>query len=195
MPPSATTGNEGVRAFPLELVAVRFRGQATATSRYEAARDRVGDAPWTQKVGFVERHHNGNLLVRGVFAGHYVYFDESDHAALGGATNGGVVGALAEILLGPPGRAVSLTVGAVIGSQYGRATGFGATPESLVARLRDTVPPSSSAIFAIAGRTELDELIAAVATEEAVSVVRRSLTREEERDLAASLASIPSPNG
>src|SRR5579863_10564134 len=94
MSPAARSPAGGSGSVSLELAAVRFQGQTTAVSRYEAARARSGDAPWTTRVGFVERHHDGRLLVRGVFAGHYVYVDEEDRVSQAGAAEGGATGAL-----------------------------------------------------------------------------------------------------
>jgi uncharacterized membrane protein len=190
MPPAASNSAGGSETVPLDLAAVRFHGQATAVSRYEAARERTGDAPWTRRVGFVERHHDGRLLVRGVFAGHYVYVDEDDRVSQAGAAEGGVAGALVGALLGPPGLAVGLTIGAVIGSQGGSPTDGETEPESLVARLREVVEPSSSAIVTVAPRTEIDEMLAALATD-GTSVMRRTLSTGEQSALADSLVATP----
>ena len=72
----------------IELAVVLFDGEGKAVERYADARDRssshadFGAAPaWTRDVGFVERHHNGHLLMRGMFAGHYLDVDEGDHVS------------------------------------------------------------------------------------------------------------------
>jgi uncharacterized membrane protein len=194
MTPAASSPAGGSGGGPLELAAVRFHGQATAVSRYEAARARSGDASWATKVGFVERHHDGRLLVRGVFAGHYVYVDEDDRVSEAGAAEGGVTGALVGALLGPPGLAVGLTIGAVVGSRGASPTDGEIEPESLVARLREVVEPSSSAIVTVAPRTEIDEMLAAIATDGA-SVIRRALSMPEQSALAAALVAAPVSGG
>jgi NADH:ubiquinone reductase (H+-translocating) len=190
MPPPATGKLGDGRATPLELAAVRFHGQATAASRYGTAVARVGDAPWTRQVGFVERHRNGHLLIHGTFAGHYVYFDESDHVSQPRVAEGSLAGGLIGVLLGPPGLAVGLTIGAFIGSQSGSPSDVETEPEPLLAQLREAVEAPSSAIVAIARATDIDDMVAAVATD-AASLVRRALTDQEESTLVASLASAP----
>jgi NADH dehydrogenase len=174
---------EVLETMRLELAAVSFPGQTTAASRYGTARANAGHAPWTQHVGFVERHHHGHLLVHGTFGGHYVYFDESDHMSQPGAAEG-----LLGVLLGPPGLAVGLTVGALIGSQTGAPSDVETQPEALIERLREAVKPSSSAIVALAAPGDIDDMLAALKTDTS-SVIRRALTSEQASALTASLAS------
>ena len=170
----------------VELAAVAFRGQEAAVRHYAAAKERTGDDAWTRNLGLVERHRNGRLLVRGVFAGHYVYVDENDHVSQTGAAEGGVAGGLAGALLGPPGLAIGLTLGGVIGALGGHPTDTELEPDALIARLREIVPPSSSAIVTIAPQPDVEMLLAAV-TDDSASVVRRSLTAHEQAALEASL--------
>jgi uncharacterized membrane protein len=93
-------------------------------------------------------------------------------------------------LLGPPGLAVGLTMGAFVGSQSGAPSDVEAEPATLLTQLRDAVPPASSAIVAVASADDIDDMIAAVATGKA-SVVRRALSGQEESALAESLATSP----
>lgn len=174
----------------LDLAVVRFDGQGTAVNRYAAAKERSGDAPWTREVGFVERHHNGHLLIRGVFAHHYVDVDESDHVSETGAAGGALAGGLLGVLAGPPGIAVGLVMGSLTGSLAGRPTQIEAEPDAIADQLRAVVPRSSSAIVAIAPAPEVDELLASV-SEDAQSVVRRTLSAEEEAAFEAALSATP----
>jgi uncharacterized membrane protein len=181
----------------LDLALVRFDGEGTAVNRYAEAKERPGSDPaWTQKVGFVERHHSGRLLLRGVFAGHYLDVDESDHLSEKAAGEGAAAGGLVGVLGGPPGIAVGLTLGAVIGSQAGHPTEVEAEPATLAAQLRAEVPPSSSAVVMIASAAEVDEMLAAL-TEGAQSAFRRTLSADETAALEASLSTAPpvSPQG
>jgi uncharacterized membrane protein len=182
----------------LDLAVVRFGGEGTAVERYAAARDRSTSpyardpAPrWTRDVGFVERHHNGRLLLRGTFAGHYVDVDESDDVSQQGAGEGAASGGLVGVLLGPPGIAVGLLVGAVAGAHFGGSKELEQEPQALAAGLREAVPRSSSAIVMIAAPDEVDELLAALG-DGASDVVRRTLTDEVSAALEASLSSAPS---
>jgi uncharacterized membrane protein len=181
----------------LDLAVVRFGGEATAVERYAAARDRVtsrfsrSELPqWVREVGFVERHHNGRLLIRGTFAGHYVDVDESDDVSQKGAARGAASGGILGVLLGPPGIAVGLLAGALVGSHLGGSREVEDEPQALAAALREAIPPSSSAIVAIAPAPEVDELLAAMG-EGATDVVRRTLTDDEVTALEASLRAAP----
>jgi uncharacterized membrane protein len=175
----------------LDLAVVRFDGEGTAVQRYAAAKERFGgDAPWAQRVGFVEHHHSGRMLLRGTFAGHYVDVDESDHISQTGAGEGAVAGGLIGVLGGPPGIAVGLTVGGVIGSQGGHSSDVEAEPEALADRLRTAVPRSSSAVVLIAEAPYVDEMLTALG-EGAQGVVRRTLTADQTVELETSLSGAP----
>jgi uncharacterized membrane protein len=174
-----------------ELAVVAFPGVGSATEAFIAARDRAGaNARWTREVGFVERHHDGHLVLRGVFAGHYVDVDEADHVSEPGAAEGLAVGALIGLLGGPPGFAVGLVVGALIGSQLGEPTETDPEPQLLVDQLRAAVPRSSSAIVMIAAPRDVDEMLAAIGGSGG-KVIRRRLTADEAAALQASLGGTP----
>lgn len=175
----------------LDFAAVCFDGDGTAVERFAGVRDRPGaDPPWTREVGFVEHHHNGRLLLRGTFAGHYLDVDEADHVSEKGAGEGAVAGGLIGALLGPPGLALGLLVGGLVGSQVGHPSDAETEPQELAGRLRDAVPRASSAVVLIGGAHDVDEMIAAIG-ENARETIRRSLTAEEAASLEASLGATP----
>ena len=175
----------------LDVAVAQFDGEGTAVRRYAAAREGPGtDPPWTHKVGFVEHHRNGRLLLRGTFAGHYLDVDESDRVSQKGAGEGAVAGGLVGALLGPPGLAVGLTVGAIVGSRAGKASDVEAEPEALAGQLRAAVPRSSSAIVLIADPPDVDEMIAALDAG-AQRVTRETLTADQQTALEASLSAAP----
>ncbi len=179
------------RQVSLDLAVAQFDGEGTAVQRYAAAKERSrADAPWMHQVGFVERHHNGRLLLRGTFAGHYLDVDESDHVSQRRAGEGAVAGGLVGVLLGPPGIAVGLALGGVIGSQAGDSTELEAEPEALAAQLRAAVPRSSSAVVLIAPAPDVDEMLAALG-DAAQGVVRRTLAAHQAAELEASLSMAP----
>ncbi len=175
----------------MDLAAVQFDGQGTAVTRYAAAKARSGDASWTRRVGFVERHNNGNLLIRGVFAGHYVDVDEGDHISEIGGGEGALAGGLLGVLAGPPGIAVGLLAGAVIGSRHGPPTDTEPEPEALADELRAVVPPATSAIVAIGSAPEIDGMLASV-SDGARSITRRTLSEPEQKALEEALDAAPS---
>jgi uncharacterized membrane protein len=175
----------------LDAAVALFDGETTAVKRYAAARDRsASDASWMQKVGFVERHHGGHMLLRGTFAGHYLDVDESDHVSQKGGAEGAVAGGLVGVLLGPPGIALGIMIGGVVGAEAGTPTEVEADPEALAEQLRAAVPKSSSAIVLIAEPSDVDEMVAALG-EGAETIERRTLTGEEEARLQASLSAAP----
>jgi uncharacterized membrane protein len=181
----------------LEVAVILFTGEGEAVKRYADARDRstqpgtLGEAPaWTRDVGFVERHHSGHLLLRGVFAGHYLDVDENDHVSQKGTAEGAVGGAIVGLLGGPPGIAVGFLAGALIGAQHGQPSDAETEPEALAAQLREAIPPSSSAIVMFAPGAEIDEVLGLLG-DAAANVVRRVLSSEETASLEASLESAP----
>jgi uncharacterized membrane protein len=181
----------------LDLVVVRFGGEGTAVERYTAARERVtsrlsgsSTPQWTQDVGFVERHQNGRLLVRGTFAGHYVDVDEGDAVSQKGAAEGAASGGILGVVLGPPGMAVGFLVGALVGAHLGGGKEVEDEPQALAAALREAIPASSSAIVMFAPAPEVDEFLAALG-EGATDVVRRTLGEDEVTALEASLRAAP----
>jgi uncharacterized membrane protein len=174
----------------LDVAVVRFEGEGTAVKRYADAKERSAAAPWTQQVGFVERHHNGRLLLRGTFAGHYLDVDESDRVSQKGAGEGAAVGGLVGVLAGPVGIAVGLLVGGLIGQHAGGSPELQAEPETLAERVRDAVPRSSSALVMIADGSDVDEMLAALG-DGASDLTRRTLDDGEQAALEASLADAP----
>jgi uncharacterized membrane protein len=175
----------------LEFALARFEGQGTAVESYAAAKGRSGpDAAWIQQIGFVEHHHNGRLLLRGTFAGHYLDVDENDRLAQTGAGVGAVAGGLVGALLGPAGIALGLVIGGAIGAHTGTPTDTEPEPEELAEQLRASVPRSSSAIVLIAAAADVDEMVAALG-DSAKDVSRRVLTEEQEAALQASVGSAP----
>jgi uncharacterized membrane protein len=181
----------------LDAVLVRFDGEGTAVLRYGDARDRLGrprpreaEPQWTRDVGFVERRHNGRLRLRGTFVGRYVDVDESDQVSEAGLREGAAAAGLIGVLGGPPGIAVGLLVGGVIGAQVGHPREVEAEPEALAALLREAVPPSSSAIVMVSSAAEIDELLAALGSS-VPDAVRRTLSDEDVAALEASLVQAP----
>ncbi len=159
--------------------------------RYADAKERSRSAPgWTRKVGFVERHHNGRLVLRGTFAGHYVDVDEGDHVSQTGAGEGAVAAGLLGVLGGPPGIAVGLLVGALLGAEVGPPSDIEPEPLQLAERLRTAIPRSSSALILSAETSDVDDMLTALGPS-AEDVVRHQFTPDEEAELEASLRATP----
>jgi hypothetical protein len=174
----------------LEIAMLSFHGVTSATTAFAAARERArADASWPKQVGIVEHHHDGHLVLRGTFAGHYVDLDEALHVSQRGAAEGWAIGALGA-LLGPPGFAVGTVTGLVIGSQLGKPSEVDPEVEPLSNELRAAVPRSGSAVVLIAGTSDVEELVSATA-ELGAHVTRRAITAEEAVAVEASLAGSP----
>lgn len=175
----------------LDYALARFHGVDTATRVFTAARDGQGaDAAWMRHVGFVEHHHDGHLVLRGTFAGHYVDVDEALHVSQRGAAEGFGVGALVGVLLGPPGLAVGMVLGAALGSQVGKPEEADSEPQRMADQLRSAVPRSSSAIVAIASAADVDAMLEAIG-DEATDAIRGTLTPEQVAALQASISATP----
>jgi uncharacterized membrane protein len=178
-------------AVDLELARVLFDGENGAVEGFAAARERSGeDAQWVREVGFAEHHHNGHLVVRGSFAGHYLDYDEADHVSEKGAGEGALTGGVVGILLGPPGIAVGLVLGGIIGSLAGKPSDPEPEPEPLVGQLRSLVPRSCSAIILIATARDVDEMLSALG-DGARDTIRRTLSADDAAALETALSSAP----
>lgn len=175
-----------------DFALLSFAGVGSAVEAFALARERQGSAPaWTSEVGFVEHHENGNLVLRGTFAGHYVDADEALHVSERGAEEGASVAAvIGALVAGPLGFALGVVLGGTLGSQLGKPSETDAEPEPFAERLRAAVPSPGSAIVVIAGSGDVDELIAAMSGTSA-QVTRRALTPEEMAAVQASLAASP----
>jgi uncharacterized membrane protein len=174
----------------LDLAGVRFPGVDSAYEAFTAARASAGNAPWIQHVGFVERHNDGHMVLRGTFAGHYVDVDEALHLSEPGGGEGATVGGLIGVLGGPPGIAVGLVLGGLVGSLLGKPTETDAEPHELVEELRAALPRPSSAIVMIGPSRDVDEMLAAIG-DGGGEVIRQTLTVEQAAALEASLADAP----
>ena len=181
----------------LDFALVRFADQDAAAESFAAARDRTAvrkraDAPaaWARQVGLVEHHHDGHMVLRGNFAGHYVDVDEALHVSERSAGEGAVGAGALGILAGPLGIAVGLVLGAVLGSQVGKPSESDAEPQSLVDQLRAEVPRSGSALVMIAEPRDVDDMLAAIG-DGGGEVIRRTLTADQVATVQASLSATP----
>jgi uncharacterized membrane protein len=175
----------------LEFALVRFEGGSSGTETFVDARDRCdADAPWTRQVGLIEHHHNGHLVLRGTFAGHYVDVDEALHVSEQGTAAGFAAGAVVGALLGPVGLAAGMVAGAMIGSQVGEPSETDSEPRLLVDQLRAAVPRSGSAIVLIAAACDVDEMLTAIG-DSGGEVIRETLTADQAAALQASLSATP----
>jgi uncharacterized membrane protein len=181
----------------LDALLVRFDGETTAVLRYADATDRLGpprpreaQPPWTRDVCFIERRHNGRMRLRGTLVGHYLDVDESDQVSEAGLREGAAAAGLIGVLGGPPGIAVGILLGGLIGAQVGHPREVEAEPEALAALLREAVPRSSSAIVMVASAAEVDELLGALGSSVS-DAVRRTLSDEDVAALEASLEQTP----
>ena len=171
----------------LDVVVVRFRSENAAAYALYDARERAGaKAPWERDVGLVQHFRGGTLTLRGVFAGHFVDFDEADHLSQRGAAEGFTAGGLIGILGGPPGIAVGLVLGAILGSQLAAPTDTEPEPKVLADQLRITVPRSSSALVMTGAPDSVDQMLAALAPSGG-EVIRRKLTPDRVAKLNESL--------
>jgi hypothetical protein len=177
----------------LTCAVVQFHGENAAAVEFADARDRSArDARWAREVGLVEHHRSGHLLLRGMFAGHYLDIDETDHVSQRGAGEGAVAGGLIGALAGPAGIALGLLLGGVIGSQVGTPSEVASEPQVLADRLREAIPRASSAIVLFAADDDVEEMMQALG-DSAKQQQRQTLSDEQVAALEASLAGTPTP--
>lgn len=174
----------------MELAVVRFEGLGGAESAYGAVHKRVGDAPWTQEVAFLEHHHHDRISLLGTVAGHFVSADETDHLSQAGAAVGGVVGGLLGIALGPAGMAAGFASGGALGAELGASDETEAEPGALMETLHAAVPKGSSAIVLLAEPADVDDMLAALG-DAGATVARRTLSDAELAAIEESLRDTP----
>jgi uncharacterized membrane protein len=167
-----------------------FDTLAGAELAYADARDRARDEPWLDEVAFAEHHLHGRIAFRGVFAGHYVQVDDVGDP-IGPETGiGALSGALLGAIFGPPGFATGLVSGAAIG---GLAETLDAAPRpqaELFEEIRRELPEASSAVLLLASPEHVDSMLKAF-DGLGGRLVRRSLSDEQVRALAAAVATAP----
>jgi uncharacterized membrane protein len=176
---------------PTDLLLIAFAGVNSAAEAYAAARRRSGTASrWPDQSGLVERHSDGHLALRGVFAGHYVDVDERLRASEAGAADGWRTGALVGLLLGPPGFAVGNVLGAMVGSQEHDTGETDPEPTLVADKLRTTVPAPGSAVVLVADAGTCAEMLSAFDLGDA-RVTRRALSSADLERLEISLRDMP----
>jgi uncharacterized membrane protein len=94
------------------------------------------------------------------------------------------------VLGGPPGIAVGLLLGAIVGANVGSPQEVEAEPLPLTERLREGVPRGSSAIVMVAPAVEVDEMLSPLG-DDAQDLVRLTLADRETAALEASLGAAP----
>jgi uncharacterized membrane protein len=175
----------------IEFALVRFDDLGAASTTFGNVRSRSGqDAPWISKAGLVEHHHNGHWVLRGTFAGHYLDIDEALHVSERGSIEGFFGGAALGALLGPPGLAAGMVLGAIIGSQTGQPNELDHAPRLLGQELQDYLPSAGSAIAIIAEKDHIDEMLTAVQASGG-DAIRHCLSAEQIAALEMSLSSTP----
>jgi uncharacterized membrane protein len=176
---------------PIDFALVRFDDLGAAAKTFGNAHSRSGqDASSIRKAGLVEHHHNGHWVLRGTFAGHYLDIDEALHVSERGSVEGFFGGAALGALLGPPGLAAGMVLGAIIGSQTGHPSELDHEPQLLGQELQGYLPTAGSAIALIAEKDDIDEMLTAI-QDSGGDVVRHSLSAEQVAALEISLQSTP----
>jgi uncharacterized membrane protein len=186
-PPAATAepdddGNQ-------DITALTFDHVEGAERAYADVRGRAGDAPWMHEMAFVECHRNGRIVVRGVFAGHYVSVDDLGDAIGQDTAAGAAAGALVGLAFGPAGMAAGLVAG---GSAGGMAEARHAPQQRgrLFDEIRADVPPGSSGLVALTGTRDADALVHAF-RDRPSRVTRHHLSPDDAAALVAAVSGSP----
>jgi uncharacterized membrane protein len=173
----------------LDAALVSFKSQHGAVSAFSAEST---DAPWRHEVAFVEHLHNGRMVVKGTFAGHYVDVEESDHVSEPGALEGALTGTLVGAIfgLGFPGAAFGFVFGGTVGAVVGKPSETASEPKPLIDDLREAVPTGGSAVILFASPEHVDAMLGALAGAGG-EPTRRSLSDEQTFALENLLSSTP----
>ena len=173
---------------PAELATVTFRHTGGAEQAYGRLRAHAPDAPWLDKVVFVESHRHDHLVIRGTFAGHYLDIGDDATVREHDVEVGVIAGAIVGFAFGPAGFAVGLIAGGAAGARVGRNPP--ADGGSLLDEVRSVVPEGSSAIVLFGETEDVDAMEQALAATD-TPAVRHPLTGEQAEVLRAAVASAP----
>jgi hypothetical protein len=83
-----------------------FKHIGGAEQAYGDAASQASGERWAREIAFVEHHQRDRVVVRGMFAGHYVDADDEGEFIGLKTAEGAVAGAAAGLLFGPAGLAV-----------------------------------------------------------------------------------------
>jgi uncharacterized membrane protein len=173
----------------LDLVVIVFGRIEDAELAYADARERAPDAPWINEVAFVEHHWHDRIVMRGTFAGRYVYVDDLGDATGPDAVVGALTGALVGSIFGPAGFATGLVGGASIGGYIDSV--YTKDPQGdLFEEVRRDIPEGSSAVLLLAAPEHADAMIDAF-DNLGGTVIRRTLTDEQVERLTAAVQDAP----
>jgi uncharacterized membrane protein len=186
-PPAAApqAGDDGNQ----DVTALTFDHVEGAERAYADVRGRAADAPWMHEMAFVECHRNGRIVVRGVFAGHYVSVDDLGDAIGRDTAAGAAAGALVGLAFGPAGMAAGLVAG---GSAGGLAEARHTPQQSgrLFDEIRADVPPGSSGLVALTGTRDADAMVQAF-RDRPSRVTRHHLSSDDAAALVAAVSGSP----
>ena len=174
----------------LDLALMVFAHTGGAEQAYSRAPREVGGLMWADEVAFVEHHRRDRIVVRGVFAGHYVDADDELHFVGKKMAEGAVAGATAGVVLGPPGFAAGFVAGGVAGGVATEHSG----PQlrsALFDDVRREVPEGSSAVILLASPEHINAMASALKGHGG-RLVRHRLTPEATEALRAAVADSPS---
>lgn len=176
-----------------DFALVVFDHTEGAERAYADAPRRVRDIDWAQEVAFVEHHSHDRLVIRGSFAGHYVDADDYDGFIGTRMAEGTLAGGAAGLLFGPPGVAVGLVAGGVVGGVSTEHSGP-KLRSALFDKLRSEVPEGSSAIIQLASAEHVDAMVEALEPQRG-RLVRHRLEGETARALEDAVATSPAAAG
>jgi uncharacterized membrane protein len=173
----------------LDFAIQTFEHYEGAERAYAKLMDQDPDAAWLHELAFVERHHRGRIVVRGVLAGHYLDIDDEGDAI--GRDTG--VGALAGGLIGAPLGPAGFAAGLVAGGSIGGALEAWHIPQlegELFDQIREHVPEGGSALLLLAEPDEVDAFFAGSRRLSELGF-RSSLTKAQARGLLQAVADAP----
>ncbi|MEX0991624.1 MAG: DUF1269 domain-containing protein [Actinomycetota bacterium] len=156
----------------MEVGVITFEGSEAAQHLVKSLAERQAGA-LIDEVGIIEHHANGGFSVHGYAPGG----TRGQHAAVGA-----LVGTMFGLLLGPFGLVAGLFGGAAVGaSMTARDPHELEVSDAFIARLRESLPPGTSAVLLIGQAETVGQLMGQIQSAGAVTKdeFREPLTDEQ----------------
>jgi uncharacterized membrane protein len=173
----------------MDLAMLTFDHPEGAERALAKVRDAAAGAAWLDEFALVERRHNGRIVIRGTFAGHYLDVDQSGDPMGRDTAIGALTGAVIGAAFGWFGFAAGLLAGGAVGGLV-QAERLPELHGELFEEIRADVREHGSAIILLAAPGHVDAMADAFEGSNG-HLIRRELSDATLTSLEAVVAQAP----